>query len=80
MLLYNFVFPRSFAIFSVQKLAEVDYTVANRVSDDVANIVTWSYDHNFPWLANYAIESLQNLDNFGSILISIVVWIIHHTN
>jgi|TARA_R110002074_G_scaffold399669_1_gene593322 hypothetical protein len=80
MFINNIHFPRSFAVFSVQKLAEVDYTVANRVSDDVANIVTWSYDHNFPWLANYAIESLQNLDNFGSILISIVVWIIHHTN
>ena len=80
MFINNIHFPRSFAVFSVKKLAEVDYTVANRVSDDVANIVTWSYDHNFPWLANYAIESLQNLDNFGSILISIVVWIIHHTN
>lgn len=80
MFINNIHFPRSFAVFSVQKLAEVDYTVANRVSDDIANIVTWSYDHNFPWLANYAIESLQNLDNFGSILISIVVWIIHHTN
>ena len=44
------------------KLAEVDYTVANRVSDDVANIVSWSYNHDFPWLAKLAIETLQNFD------------------
>lgn len=79
MFINNFNIPRSIAIYSVQKLAEVDYTVANRVSEDVANIVTWSYNHDFPLLANFAIDTLQNFDNFGSILISIVVWIIHHT-
>ena len=79
MFINNFNIPRSIAIYSVQKLAEVDYTVANRVSDDVANIVSWSYNHDFPWLAKLAIETLQNFDNFGSILISIVVWILHHT-
>jgi len=80
MFINNFNIPRPIAIYSVQKLAEVDYTVANRVSDDVANIVTWSYNHDFSWLANLAIETLQNFDNFGSILISFVVWIIHNTN
>lgn len=79
MFINNFNIPRSFAVYSVQKLAEVDYTVANRVSDDVANIVNWSYNHDFSWLASIAIDTLQNFDNFGSILISIVAWIIHHT-
>lgn len=79
MLFNNIIIPRKIAIYSVNKLAEVDYNVANKVSDDVANIVTWSYNHDFPYLANLAIDTLQNFDNFGSILISIVVWIIHHT-
>ena len=79
MFINNFNIPRSTAVYSVQKLAEVDYTVANRVSHDVANIVSWSYNHDFPQFANIAINTLQNFDNFGSILISIVVWIIHHT-
>jgi hypothetical protein len=79
MLFNNIVFPREIAIYSVNRLAEVDYNVANKVSEDVANIVSWSYNHDFPWLANFAIDTLQNFDNFGSLLISIVVWIIHHT-
>tara|TARA_R110002072_G_scaffold193057_3_gene350241 strand:+ start:1191 stop:1433 length:243 start_codon:yes stop_codon:yes gene_type:complete len=79
MFLNNIIIPKQIAIYSVKKLAEVDYTVANKVSEDIANIVTWSYNHNYGWLANIAIDTLQNFDNFGSILISIVVWIIHHT-
>ena len=39
MLINNIAFPRSVAILAVQKLAEVDYSVANRVSDDVATII-----------------------------------------
>ena len=80
MLINNIAFPRSVAILAVQKLAEVDYSGANRVSDDVATIIKWSYNHDFPWLAENAIKTLQNFDNFGSILISIVVWIINNTN
>ena len=64
-------FSRNFALYYVQKLAQVDYTVANRVSEDVAEIVKW--------LAKCAIDILQNLDNFGCILISLVVIIIHNT-
>lgn len=79
MFLNNIHFPRSVAIYSVQKLALVDYTIANRVSDDVATIVTWAYNHDLPQVSNLAIKILQNFDNFGSILISLVVWIISNT-
>ena len=79
MFLHNINFPRSVAVYSVQKLAQVDYTIANRVSDDVATIVTWAYNHDFPQVANLAIKILQDFDNFGSVLISLVVWIISNT-
>lgn len=77
--MFLFNIPRPLAIYSVNKLAEVDYNVANRLSENVASIVTWSYNHDNIWLANFAIDALQNLDNFGSMLISIVAWIIHNT-
>lgn len=74
------VFSRSFAIFSVNKLAAVDYTVANRVTEDVSHIVKWSYDNNLPWIPPIAVNTLHTFDDFGSILIGIVIWIINHTN
>ncbi len=71
--------PRPVTIAAMNNLAQVDYNVATRVSDYVAEIVKWSYIHDQPWIAQYAIEGLQTLDTFGSLLISIVVWIVHHT-
>ena len=79
MLINNIAFPRSVAILAVQKLAEVDYNVATRVSESVAETVQWAYIHNVPWVAKYAVDGLQMLDNFGSFLISIVIWIVYHT-
>lgn len=72
--------PRPLTILAMNKLAEVDYNVATRVSESVAETVKWSYIHDQPWIAQHAIEGLQMLDNFGSLLIAIVVWIVHHTN
>tara|TARA_B100000035_G_scaffold12776_1_gene10592 strand:- start:285 stop:524 length:240 start_codon:yes stop_codon:yes gene_type:complete len=71
--------PRPLTIFAMNKLAEVDYNVATRVSDAVAETVKWAYIHDQPWIAYYAIDGLQMLDNFGSMLIAIVVWIVQHT-
>lgn len=71
--------PRPITILAMNKLAEVDYNVASRVSEVVAETVKWGYVHDQPWISHYAIEGLQMLDNFGSILISIVVWIVMHT-
>lgn len=71
--------PRSLTIIAMNKLAEVDYNIATKVSEDVAETVKWAYMHNQPLIAQGAIEILQMLDNFGSLLISIVIWIVHHT-
>ena len=72
--------PRPVAVFAAHQLAKVDYNVATRISDDVSTIIEWSYNHDFPWLANYAMHTLQSLDSFGSFLIAIVAWIIYHTH
>lgn len=71
--------PRPVTIYAMNKLAEVDYNVATRVSEGVAETVKWAYIHDQPWIAQYAIEGLQMLDDFGSMLIAIVVYIVHHT-
>tara|TARA_B100000614_G_C14196598_1_gene347978 strand:+ start:136 stop:375 length:240 start_codon:yes stop_codon:yes gene_type:complete len=71
--------PRPITILAMNKLAEVDYNVATRVSEVVAETVKWGYVNEQPWICNYAIEGLQILDNLGSMLISIVVWIVMHT-
>ncbi len=71
--------PRPLTIIAMNKLAEVDYNVATRVSETVAETVKWAYIHDQPWIAQYAIDGLQTLDSFGSLLITIVVWIVHHT-
>tara|TARA_B100001093_G_scaffold509583_1_gene573884 strand:- start:285 stop:521 length:237 start_codon:yes stop_codon:yes gene_type:complete len=74
-----FPIPRPLTIFAMNKLSEVDYNVATRVSETVAETVKWSYIHDQPWIAQYAIDGLQMLDTFGSFLITIVVWIVHNT-
>ncbi|ALH23393.1 hypothetical protein ceV_487 [Chrysochromulina ericina virus CeV-01B] len=71
--------PRPITVIAAHQLANVDYNVATRVSEDVSNVIEWSYNHDLPWLANYAMHSLQYLDQFGSFLIAIVAWIIYNT-
>ena len=71
--------PPKVTVFAVQQLATVDYTVANRVTDDVAKAVVWACENSQPWLPPLAISSLQFFDNIGSVLISIVVWMVMHT-
>lgn len=63
----------------VHQLATVDYTIANRVTDDVSRLVEWAYQHDLPWIAPMAIHTLQNFDGIGSVLIAIVVWLADHT-
>lgn len=71
--------PRPVAVAAVHALARVDYTIANRVSDDVAATVEWAYAHDAVWLARAAVELLHSLDASGSVLISFVVWLVGHT-
>ena len=76
---FIFHIPRPLTIMAMNKLAQIDYNVATKVSEDVAETVKWAYNHDQVWLANYAIDILQYFDNLGSILISIVAWIVHNT-
>ena len=71
--------PRAITVFATEQLANVDYNVANRVTEDVSAIVRWAYVHNAPWLATLAIETLSYFDNAGSVLITLVVWLAQHT-
>ena len=77
--MYLITIPRPITIMAMQRLSEVDYNVATRVSETVAHTVTWAYNHDLPIIAQFAIDGLQKLDDFGSLLISIVVWIVAHT-
>ena len=79
MLLSSLVFPRPFAEFAVKQLSAVDYNVANRVTEGVADIVQFSYAHDVPWIAQTSVQLLQSFDDFGSTLIALVVWIVQHT-
>lgn len=79
MLLPTPAIPHSVSIQAVRFLSEVDYNVANRVTEQVAGIVTWAYLHNQDGVARWAVHALQHLDQAGSLLISLVVWIIDHS-
>ena len=78
-MLFNTYIPRDVTIMAIKNLANVDYTIATRVSDDVARTVDWSYQHDLGYLANISVNILQYFDNLGSILIAIVVWMVHNT-
>ena len=80
MLLQNINVPRPIAIYAMNQLSNADYNVATKISEGVAEVVKWSYIHDVPIIAKYSINLLDNLDKFGSGLISIVVWIINHTS
>ena len=67
--------PRSVVIFATHQLAKVDYSCATRVSDNVAHIVQWSYDHDQWWIAQSATHFLQQMDDLGSLLIAFVIWL-----
>lgn len=73
------VVPPSVAEAAVHQLATVDYSVATRVSDAVATVVSWAYAHDAPQLAQCAVSALQMMDDAGSLLISIVVWLVMHS-
>ena len=68
--------PPAFAIEATRLLARADFTIANKVSEDVATLVEWSFDHHQPWLAVWGIGALQRLDELGSVLITLVAWIV----
>ena len=79
MLIPHIAIARPFAQFAVAQLAYVDYSIANKVTDGVSEVVKYAYAHDVPWLATSAVELLKTFDDLGSLFISIVIWIVHHT-
>lgn len=77
--MYIFAVPRALTAAAVHQLATVDYTVANRVTDDVASLVDWAYAHDAPALASAGVHALQTFDGLGGVLIAIVIWLVNHT-
>lgn len=73
--------PRAVVSWAVDRLATVDYTVANRVTEDVARAVHFVYDHNLPaQIVPLLLHSLRFFDDLGSILIVVVVWLSEHSS
>lgn len=72
--------PRAAVAWAVDRLAKVDYTVANRVTEDVARAVHFSYDHRLPvCVVPLLVHALQTFDDIGSLLIAVVVWLSDHS-
>ena len=69
---------RPIAVSVARGLSTVDYSVATQVTHQVAQVVKFAYDHDVPWLAHRSIEALETLDGFGSVLVGLAAWIIHH--
>lgn len=80
MFLTQIPISKPFAVFAAKQLANVDYGIATRVSEKASEIVHWSYVHDQWWLAEFAMHTLQTLDDFGSQLIGLVIWIVLHAN
>ena len=72
--------PAPVVSWAVDRLATVDYTVANRVTEDVAHAVHFVYDHHLPpqWVP-VLVHALQTFDDIGSMLITLVVWLAQHS-
>lgn len=70
--------PKIVAVKAVNLLATVDYSVATRVSEDVAEIVNWANARDMWWLSVLAVDTLQRLDEAGSFLIAFVSWLVLH--
>lgn len=78
MLLSHLHLPAGVGVQAARLLATADFTVANRVSEDVARVVEWSFAHHQDWLAVWSIGALQRLDELGGVLITLVAWIVTH--
>ena len=69
---------RPLGVAAANALSQVDYSIATRVTHDVAHIIGFAYAHDMPWLARDSVTLLQMFDDIGSILIAFAVWIVHH--
>lgn len=72
--------PISIAKWTVRQLANADYTIATKISDDVALFVPWALDHDMNVAADLAMATLQKLDELGSLWIIIACWVVNHAH
>ena len=77
--MFHPIIPKQVGVIAAQQLSNVDYSVATRVSEDMATLIKWSYDNDMWWISPIAIQTLKYFDDIGSLLINMVVWIIMHT-
>lgn len=71
---------RGLAIAATRQLSLVDYNVANRVTETVADIVALAYAHDMPMAAHWAVSALWWFDDAGSALIALVAYIVNMVN
>lgn len=69
---------RSIAVAATRQLSHVDYAVANRVTESVADIVQLAYRYDLPNVAHIAVHLLHFFDDAGSFLIALVATIVDH--
>lgn len=68
--------PLPIAKLAVRQLANADYTIATKISHDVAIFVPWALDRNYYGLADFAVNLLQQLDALGNLWIQIACWLV----
>lgn len=78
--MHPLLLQRHVAVAAAYGLAQVDYTVANQVSEHVASTVEWAYLHDIPWLAVLAVQTLKSLDEVGGQLIGLVLFLVAHVH
>lgn len=72
--------PPPVVSFAVDRLADVDYTVANRVTEGVAAVVHGVYAYHLPpQLAVACVSLLRGMDDVGGALIALVLWLAQHS-
>ena len=72
--------PHNLANYAVNQLAQADYNIATKVSEDVAKVVPWALEHKWYFLADFSVDALHMLDSLGSYLIMFVIWLVHNTH
>lgn len=74
------IVPHVLANVAVRQLAHADYSIATKISEDVAVFVPWALQHDLYWASDFAMFLLQNLDLLGGIWIQIACWLVLHTH
>lgn len=68
--------PIIMAKFAVKQLANADYSIATKITHDVATFVPWALDNNLGNLADFSLFLLQRFDELGNAWILLTLWIV----